>query len=62
MKLLGYTLAIALWLSVFVLGWLMILEIVPMWPQGMIFLLFLFLAGGASTKLPSVDDEEEPDE
>lgn len=40
----GRTLAAIAWISVFILAWLMAVEIVAMWPAGLFFVFFLIVA------------------
>lgn len=47
----GRTLAAAAWISVFVLGWLMAMETVPMWPAGLFFVFFFAVAFFTSTSM-----------
>lgn len=44
----GYALAVGSWTSTFALAWLMILEVVTMWPPGA-FLAFFFLVAAMTS-------------
>lgn len=62
-RLLAHVLAVALWGSMLVTAWLMLLDVVPVWPRGVSFLmLFLFLAVSVTAVIAPREKDDSKEE